>query len=560
MKKHLATLVMVGMVAQLTAQITNIIPVERMGYWTPETHVGVIGGIPTGLTIYTNLGVNSGDNISIPLQAALSACPSGQVVVLPAGQFFITNSIYNGNGTVLRGAGRTNTFLHGGRFRVDNDNNTWAIYLADFAQSGLTKGSTNIALTNTADFTVGKLVMLAQYTSTSQTDTPLIASVTGTNNQYAYLRKVVHSVVAKTDTNITIWPPLHADISARHVRVKPMNYSVGRIGLEDMTVTLTNVQNGITWAGTRNSWVKNVRFYWASNRSIALAECSNIEVRDCILDELNHGGSNGAGLLMDTVCSSLIENNVILNSFPCVEINAGSAGNVVGYNFLLNTNGLMEIDSNHGPHNSHNLFEGNISGRFMSDGYFGSESDGTVFRNWLHGTHPGVSQMWVLSLKRFTRNYSLVGNIFGHPTLGTMTWDGTVFGQPNLGNGDDNGSDAPPWADWGTWPGASGFQEEDTNVLATTIRAVNYDFFTDSIPTAQQNTNSIPDSLYRAAKPSWFGSLTWPPFTSTNVNAAMDYTNTVYIPAQQVFLTGSSGGGDAPAASLRRLRVKLRRQ
>ncbi len=61
-----------------------------------------------------------------------------------------------------------------------------------------------------------------------------------------------------------------------------------------------------------------------------------------------------------------------------MEINYGSCGNVFAYNFCYDSSsyGVVggSIDSNHGPHNSYNLYEGNIAPNIQSDGYFGSAS------------------------------------------------------------------------------------------------------------------------------------------------------------------------------------------
>src|SRR5262249_18119159 len=118
---------------------------------------------------------------------------------------------------------------------------------------------------------------------------------------------------------------------------------------------------------------------------------------------------------------------------------------------INNSNGLIGIDTNHGPHNSFNLFEGNVAHNLMSDGYFGGNSEDTIFRNLLHGNGVVTSDTltWCVGLKRFTRNASLVGNVLGS-IKHTSRCD--VYGQPNIGNGFSSGtaqaSLANYWADW----------------------------------------------------------------------------------------------------------------
>ena len=141
------------------------------------------------------------------------------------------------------------------------------------------------------------------------------------------------------------------------------------------------------------------------------------------------------------------------------------------------------IDSNHGPHCSFNLYEGNVAQRFQCDGYHGSASHDTALRNWFHGTSPKVAQFWIcVNLNRFTRCYNIVGNVLGAEG---HTWlyenEETGFGYdkhyiyslgfPGMGNGWANGQRAEPskgryWADWekmlasppGKGPGPTAFR------------------------------------------------------------------------------------------------------
>jgi len=114
---------------------------------------------------------------------------------------------------------------------------------------------------------------------------------------------------------------------------------------------------------------------------------------------------------------------------------------------------------NHGPHNSFNLYEGNISPNVQCDGFFGGASEDTLFRNWLHGTCPGVTlgRQPVL-LQRFTRNYSVVGNIVGKNGVTYKCVNGNAInslyslGEPNMGGcgfiGTAQLSTGHPWKDW----------------------------------------------------------------------------------------------------------------
>src|ERR1700755_1725806 len=90
----------------------GVLPADRSVDWS---QVGVPGGVPNVTAVFTNLiGIdNTGaTDVSGAINAALGACPSNQVVVLPAGVFLLSNTITMQNGVVLRGQG-SSTLLQG---------------------------------------------------------------------------------------------------------------------------------------------------------------------------------------------------------------------------------------------------------------------------------------------------------------------------------------------------------------------------------------------------------------------------------------------------------------
>ena len=167
---------------------------------------------------------------------------------------------------------------------------------------------------------------------------------------------------------------------------------------------------------------------------------------------------------------------------------------------------------------AYNLFDGNISPNFQCDGYFGGASEDTLFRNWLHGYTENTPFGYQLSLNRFTRNYNMVGNVFGR----TNHNGGYSFGNPNLGNSSYTGTAQPSvgdwWADWpsyleGTYEDSSnGFQELDLDVEETTHKRWNY-LLGSGIPVDEQTASTELEnaSMFRSTKPDWFGTLPWPP-------------------------------------------------
>src|SRR5260370_5391083 len=98
--------------ATVTVSAFTALSADRRTVWNP----GVTGGIPNRTTICANINAstygNGTQDATAGIQAAISACPLGQVVQLSAGTFTINNDIvYVNRGITLRGAWPTSTLL-----------------------------------------------------------------------------------------------------------------------------------------------------------------------------------------------------------------------------------------------------------------------------------------------------------------------------------------------------------------------------------------------------------------------------------------------------------------
>jgi len=279
---------------------------------------------------------------------------------------------------------------------------------------------------------------------------------------YDRSRGQVVRLVDKTATTITIDPPLHYDLPAT---LKPRLYvdraaAVFSSGMENLVLDMANSPSGYgaSLGVSYGSWFKNVSVLHTKNYPLGIGMAVNCEVRESYISETQTGGTNHAGLLFSMATSCLIEDNIFLKVFPLLEMNGNASGNVFAYNlFGAETPGEW-VDTNHSPHASHNLFEGNIMDSIISDGYFGGESDETIFRNWAKYYIP-------INLKRFSRNFNIVGNIVGLPgqlqtyqNFSNGKWvdgvGGSAYnlGLPNIGNPSSNGgyaqlSQGIPWPD-----------------------------------------------------------------------------------------------------------------
>jgi hypothetical protein len=352
-------------------------------------------------------------------------------------------------------------------------------------------------------------------------------------------------LVSKTATTLTIDPGPYIDLTAKPVKIVGGMYPGQKgVGVEDLTLDMANTNSfdGIELTEVCDSWLLRVKITNTWNYGVYFYACTNLEIRGCYIGPSKQPpGTNQAGILFNTVCASLIEDNIVIQEYPSVEINTGSSGNVWAYNlFYFTVGSYYAIDSNHGPHNVCNLYEGNVITNFLSDGYFGSESDGTIFRTWITGKGSGASPNsigWTVALKRLTRDYSIVGNVLGLSGFSYSGPDTLSLGQPNIGNGDYTLPPAPPWSDWLTRNGPSSMQQLDSGVQGTLVRKGNYNYSNSTLESL--GGDALPASLFRTSKPAWFGNLAWPPIDPATAGTKSEADVMKLIPAGLRYVTGT---------------------
>jgi hypothetical protein len=464
----------ISLLALVTSQSNaELIPAARLVDWTAGVAVGVPGGIPTNRTRQIdvtaspyNADKTGGADATNAIQAAVNAAVANDVVYLPAGRYRVGGVItVNGakDNVTIRGAGdstiidaRGNSYL----FAIGPGSDyAWASDAYAYPNSnnnvtaGLTKGSTVLTLPSTSAFGAGQMIQIALQNQTDPTSLKAGAIPTASVAGFGTLRRQMTRIVSKTATTVTIFPPVHfTPDSGLEARVNIIQDQLEGFGLENLYIDCSQGNNSmpVSLGQSYRSWIKGVTVYKPSNYGIMLNDSLNCEVRKCKVFERKADGSNGAGYLLGHVGNSLIEDNISYKIGPAIEVNFSSTGNVIAYNFFYNEGGGV-VNVNHGPHNSFNLYEGNITPNIQSDGYFGSSSNDVFFRNWLTGKHESGAYIFTVSLNRFSRQYSLVGNIIGSPgwPYGPNPYS---FGNPNMGNSSSTGSVQPSsgtlWADW----------------------------------------------------------------------------------------------------------------
>jgi Concanavalin A-like lectin/glucanases superfamily/Pectate lyase superfamily protein len=561
--------VLFGLAASSTFLQAQLIPADRLTDWTPGVRVGVIGGIPTNRTNLIDVtrppyNADKTGNLDAgsAIQSAINASSSGDVIYLPAGVYRINSTIsldHNRDNRTLRGAGIGATIIdcrasNSGIFVGTGSDYNWSFPASgNDITGGLAKDSTTITLADTSNFSVGQIVQITFQDQRDQAAITAGATPVVHVSGFSGNRRQKTRVVSKTATTLTIFPGIyHSPNPNLSAKVYAARFQTDGVGIEDLTIDCTNGETifGIQFEQCYGSWAKDVKVTNSSNYAFFLYDSLNGEIRRSYANQRRTQGTNGAGVLCNTSSACLVEDNIVYRFFPLIEVNQGSSGNVFAYNLLEDSSvsGVLGagIDSNHGPHNSFNLYEGNIAPNLQADGYFGSVSEDVAFRNWFHGTAPGGIIGFTLSLNRFTRRYSLAGNLFGRTGITSGDYS---FGNPNMGNSSSSGTVKPSsgifWADWGKSSGPGGFQELDLDVANTTLLIGNWNARTGSVPSSESlSGKTLPKSLYLATKPTWFGDLTWPAFGPESPNQSY-----AAIPAGNRYVSGvdaPAGAGAAP--------------
>jgi hypothetical protein len=209
---------------------------------------------------------------------------------------------------------------------------------------------------------------------------------------------------------------------------------------------------------------------------------------------------------------------------------ASGAGSVIAYNymddgFISGSDGWQEIGLNasHMVGAHHMLFEGNWGFNIDSDQTHGNSIYHTFFRNHVSGYRGaftdylnkvliddinnkpgGNSPLRASAAHAYAYWFSFIGNVLG--TAGhTSEWKYDCVGGPNS---------IPSNCIWELGVVDISPQGYDPNVAATALRDGNYDYLTNTINWASNDTaHTLPNSLYLSGKPVFFNAgegYTWP--------------------------------------------------
>ena len=548
----------------------QILPADRLTTWNP----GVAGGIPSRTTICATIDAaaygNGADEASAGIQAALDACPVGQVVQLSAGTFTLNASYVRiGKGVTLRGAGagattlrKTNGAIPGqdtapdyqplviiGPSRYPHPEETTAQNLTADA----VKGATSVTVVNGTGFAAGQFVVLDEdnYLTGSYIGLPHRSGVPTPVTIWATDRVVwqKHNPIAPEDdpfpdaltwfsrsgrpvneikeiaavggNTISFTTPIHITYRVSHTAQLTRwtgtdNVHVTHAGVEDLKVT-GGSDGAIRFEAAAYSWVKNVEDTVWLGEGVAINQSFRCELRDSYIHDGAWPAPGGGGYaisLADASAEVLIENNVILKANKVMVARSSGAGSVVGYNYA--DDGFINyaldwqevgVNGSHMVGPHHMLFEGNESFNYDSDNTHGSSIYHTVFRNHLMG---------------FRRSFTGLGNgraaglgygSWWHSFVGNVQgisgqMSGWIYEDPGDGSLGNAWGDSPCIWRLGYEP-IHWDQNADTKVQGTVIRDGNFDYVTNQVQWAG-TPRTLPNSLYLTGKPAFFGDNTWP--------------------------------------------------
>lgn len=431
----------------LTSALT-ILSSDRRTLWNPG--MMAVGGVPARTTICARVDASKYGNGSVEssraIQAAIDACPEGQVVQLSAGTFLANNYVIINKGITLRGAGAGKTILRKTNGAAMNQStspdaqpniiigpNRWPRWDASTAQNltaDAAKGSYSLSVANGSGFAAGQIVLLDELSGASWQidrlgrgkiwaspdyrvvwqfhnpsrygDDPLVASAptggpaAGWFSRPDRVTAETKEVASVNGNTITFTTPLHIDyrtsLAAQITAYSGNNAHVKNAGVENLTV-IGGSDGAIRFECAGYSWAKAVEVTVWTGDAVDVDNSFRIEVRDSYIHDGAWAQPGGAGYALSMAAGSaetLFENNIVMMANKVMVDRSAGAGSVFGYNYVddgyINTiDRWIEIGLNasHMVGSHHVLFEGNYGFNWDSDHTHGNATYHTVFRNYL---------------------------------------------------------------------------------------------------------------------------------------------------------------------------------
>jgi hypothetical protein len=522
---------------------------------------GIPGGIPNRATVCATVNAstygNGASDATAGIQAALNGCPANQVVMLSAGTFLVNSEISVPSNVTLRGAGAQATVLNanGATDAVISFGSPVTPQASSSVAitGGATAGSTSVTLANAGGISVGSYLLVTELNDSS------FVSIAGSEGSCTWcdggigwngtrVRGQIVEVTSVSGTTVGI-SPLYSAYTLTPLAT-PFTAGAKYAGVENLQVYANNTGYSATFlmSGSAYCWIKGVEDNYADADHVDAFWSYRGEIRDSYFsnDYLHTPGSSDSDVFIAEKTSGfLVENNILERLHASIMLNWGAAGNVIAYNYATGnfdsgaTNVLMVDLSMHGAHPQFNLFEGNVAAQLHPDSIWGSSSHNTAFRNWIQGTtliaNPTTGRgtvdwagaHWAIQANRaidadfLTSSWNYVGDVVGSSDMANLhfyngptplpqvamtispsnrSYDDAAYGYSfGYGEASDSG-DSSFECGSPCVPYTTAFLHGEFNNVNGTITWA-----------ATPPAHTLPASFYRSSKPSWFGSVPWPP-------------------------------------------------
>ena len=394
----------------LSSPPAAMLPPDRITRWSP----GVPGGVPARARICATLSAAAYDDgardATAGIQAAIEACPAGEVVLLSAGTFTIDsgNFLLIDKGITLRGAGPGQTTLQktdGAKPGVEATGPKpsplvilgpmrWAIDSGFAASTNLSadavKGAYSITVASASGLKPGQTVLLDELSGAGwqtdpcgrgqiwaapdfrvvwqrhnppqPTDDPLRIPASAANQDaFVWFSRLdrptaeIKQIASVAGNVITFSTPVHISYRTSHT-AQLSSYNTARIanaGIENLRV-IGGDNGNVRFQWCDACWAKAIDNTVWHDEGFAVVHSFRVEIRDSYVHDAAWAQPSGAGYAISLSHASselLVENSIIVRANKVMVARSAGAGSVFGYNYVddgyINTNGAwIEVGLN----------------------------------------------------------------------------------------------------------------------------------------------------------------------------------------------------------------------
>lgn len=514
--------------------------------------MGIPGGIPTtrkqcGSTLSAGVSTST-------VQKALNRCAlahpitrsspgDGGYVLLGAGTFSLSNLEIPSNVT-LRGSGADQTIISetgtsGSAIQMIGKEPQLSNSVS--ITSGSTAGSTSLVVSSAIEFVKGQFMYLSQLNAPPITNVGGDGTCTwcdgfsdgGTRNQGQIVQ-----ITGISGRTITFTPKLYVPLTNAPEAI-PFSATIRYAGIEDLQLYANNTGQSynIRMNTCEFCWVKGIEgnYVDGNGNHVQIDFGFRDEVRDSYFsDAYRHtsGSTENEIQLQFKTSNVLIENNILERMQTAVNLQDGSVGNVVAYNYMeggLDQNTLLLGGTGgtytHGPNPDYNLWEGNVLPYIVFDSVWGSSSYQVAYRNWSKGTgracYPLNGRSTVtsgcsyqtqaarsLDVYALSTQDSFVANVLGSAEQSALSLTKTSNILWNRTRAWDTVAYTKSFG-YGTIGDSGRSSIDSANAYNTAYFSGNYDNIAGAADT--NCPSSPPASFYLASQPSWWRSgVKWP--------------------------------------------------